>query len=86
MQPITGVCFHSLPDAKRYAETPDEHAELLRRHHGVLTDLRAAVTRPNGSFLWVFTTSWSDTADRAAREPDPVSAMPVADHWQCVRA
>lgn len=33
------VRFHSLPNSKRYAETPEEHAEILRRHYTVLTEL-----------------------------------------------
>ena len=33
------VRLHSLPDGKRYADTEDEHAEILHRHRVVLADL-----------------------------------------------
>ncbi|SDC53275.1 hypothetical protein SAMN05216410_1847 [Sanguibacter gelidistatuariae] len=33
------VRFHSLPESKRYAELPEEHEEILRRHRTVLAEL-----------------------------------------------
>lgn len=33
------VRFHSLPEGKRYAETEDEYAEILRRHRTVIEEL-----------------------------------------------
>jgi len=34
--------IHSLPDSKRYAETADEYAELLRRHNEVVSEILGA--------------------------------------------
>lgn len=31
--------FHALPDSKRYAETPDEAAEILRRANAIASDV-----------------------------------------------
>lgn len=36
----TWVRFHSLPDSKRYADTAEEYAEILSRHHTVLDELQ----------------------------------------------
>jgi hypothetical protein len=35
------VRFHSLPESKRYAETDEERAEILSRHHAVLNALES---------------------------------------------
>jgi hypothetical protein len=33
------VRFHSLPESKRYADTDAERAEILHRHHTILSEL-----------------------------------------------
>ncbi|MFI7060217.1 hypothetical protein ACIBL3_04475 [Kribbella sp. NPDC050124] len=33
------VRFHSLPESKRYADSPEEYAEIIRRHRTVLAEL-----------------------------------------------
>ncbi|MFE7225247.1 hypothetical protein ACFU7D_10715 [Nocardioides sp. NPDC057577] len=33
------VRFHSLPGSKRYADNAEEYAEILRRHHAVITSI-----------------------------------------------
>lgn len=38
------VRFHSLPEFKRYAETPAEYEEVVRRHRAVLAELLVRVT------------------------------------------
>ena len=44
--PERWVRFHSLPESKRYAESEDEEAEVLRRHLTLLDELTlAAKTR-----------------------------------------
>lgn len=40
--PERWVRFHSLPDSKRYAGTPEEAAEILRRHRTVLAELHGS--------------------------------------------
>ena len=37
--------IHSLPESKRYADTEEEYAELLRRHNKVATDALGAGSR-----------------------------------------
>ena len=36
------VRFHSLPESKRHAESPDEYDEILRRHRTVLRELHGS--------------------------------------------
>lgn len=75
------VRFHSLPDTKRYATTPDEHAEVLRRHHCLLADLRAE-TGGSQAPSWVFTASYSESPIVEPRAAELIAAMPDASHWQ----
>jgi hypothetical protein len=48
--------IHSLPESKRYAETPEEHREVLHRHNRLLGELLG----PGGPYLLV-TTGYSET-------------------------
>jgi hypothetical protein len=50
------VRFHSLPNAKRYAENDQEEAEILARHLETLSFLSHG--QPNN--LWLISTVWSD--------------------------
>ncbi|MDX3571285.1 hypothetical protein [Streptomyces sp. ID05-47C] len=59
------VRFHSLPESKRYAESEDEYAMLLRRYNTVLDELFA------GQEVFVVTGDWSSTADGPAGFPTP---------------
>lgn len=49
------VRFHSLPESKRYAESDDEYAEILRRHRTVLRELHGSADLAN---LWVIAADW----------------------------
>lgn len=76
------IRFHSLPGSKRFAETPEERAEVLSRHNTVLADLfslvEAADERP---VALAITCAWGNRADRA-RPPDLVAADPAASFWR----
>jgi hypothetical protein len=37
------VRFHSLPESKRYADSPEEYVEIIRRHRTVLAELSVTV-------------------------------------------
>ena len=56
---IPAVRFHSLPGSKRYAETDAERAEVLFRHHAVLT---ALAPPPQLIVIWPWFTSDSAPA------------------------
>jgi hypothetical protein len=49
------VRFHSLPQSKRYAETHEERAIILKRHNTLLEDLNSS--QPN--VLLLLTSEWS---------------------------
>ena len=53
--PHRWVRFHSLPDGKRYAETPEEAAEVLRRHNVV-----AGALLGDGEPIVIVCTGYSD--------------------------
>jgi hypothetical protein len=55
--PDRWVRFHSLPQSKRYADTPEEHAIILERHNTVIDDLN--VSSPT---LYLITSHWGDSA------------------------
>jgi hypothetical protein len=66
--------FHSLPRAKRYADTEAEYAELLLRHNTVLAELT-----PSPRF--VMTCAWSAGPDPIEREVALVAISP-ATYWR----
>src|SRR5215217_418391 len=70
--------IHALPDAKRYPESPAEHATVLHRHNEVL----AALLSPGDAVLLI------TTGDSAAQEPRPVQgphlSHPDAWHWRTI--
>lgn len=71
------VRFHSLPAGKRYASSEDEHAEVLARHHAVLTALGA----PGGELL-VVTMSWSPSTRPRRRDRQLARSAPNATLWR----
>lgn len=74
--------FHSLPGAKRYAETPEERAEVLSRHNIVLSHLFGLVEAADEPpVALTITCAWGDRADRG-RKPDLVAADPAASFWR----
>ncbi|MFG2415001.1 DUF3885 domain-containing protein [Streptomyces goshikiensis] len=75
------VRFHSLPGAKRYATSPAEHAEILRRHRALLAALlddRPAADRT----LKAITCAWSATPSPTPRDTAVTAAVPEAVHWR----
>jgi hypothetical protein len=56
--PDRWVRFHSLPNAKRYAENSQEDAEILARHVETLMHLSGGTTND----LWLLSSVWSDDA------------------------
>lgn len=60
------VRLHALPDAKRYADTPEEAAEIVRRHVAV-----ASVIFSDGEPLFVFRADWESPSRRAGPRPRP---------------
>jgi hypothetical protein len=50
------VRFHSLPESKRYAETPEEHRVILERYNAVIEGLNVS-----GSNLFLITSQWGDS-------------------------
>ena len=44
LHPTRWVRFHSLPESELHADRPDEHNEMLHRHHTLLADLLAGST------------------------------------------
>jgi hypothetical protein len=67
--------FHTLPHAKRYATTPAEEAEILRRHRALLTALG------EGSLVAI-TCSWSATAQPTPRHTTVAATTPGAAYWR----
>jgi len=61
------IRFHSLPDSKRYAETSDEYAELVRRHLTITNDLFVA-----GEEIFIFC---SDCLDSETGRADPQQVL-----------
>lgn len=67
------VRFHNLPESKRYAETPREHAEIIRRQHTILGELLDGLVPEN---LVVIAEDW-DVHDLASSQ----SRQHVPDAW-----
>lgn len=68
--PRRWVRFHSLPDGKRYAETHDEAAEIVRRHNAVASALLG-----NGEPIVVVCTGYSDSENPVP--PENHHALPA---------
>ncbi|WSG37666.1 hypothetical protein OHA72_40605 [Dactylosporangium sp. NBC_01737] len=73
--------FHTLPDAKRYATTDAEHAEILHRHRTLLTELVGETGRGGGP-LTVVTCPWSATARPTPRDTTVAATTPGAVYWR----
>jgi hypothetical protein len=73
----TWVRFHSLPESKRYAQTDDERAEILRRHRAVLSDLLDGATD-----LLVLCADWDE---RDAAHDWHLELLPSARFWRSVQ-
>lgn len=78
------VRFHSLPDSQRYATNDDEHAEILRRHITVLTELLQSDHASPDQELVLVTASWSSSREPVERKADLAEAVPTATHWTSV--
>lgn len=76
--PDCWVRFHSLPESKRYADTPEEYEEIERRHLTVLDELRGSSSEED---LLVLVSTWSRR--RAPRTYAPAGVTtPLAWHWR----
>ncbi len=77
--PERWIRFHSLPNAKRYAETEDEWGLLLGRHNSIFSQLTEIDTQ-----LELVTTNWSELhlADFPAEEIRELG-LPF-EHWQTI--
>ncbi len=78
----TWVRFHSLPRSKRYAETPEEYDELLRRHHTVLHELAATT---GSDEVLVLTLAWSCSTLPVPRSAPLQTAVPGSTYWASFR-
>ena len=83
--PSQWVRFHSLPEAKRYATTDVEHAEILHRHRTVLaalTEQPEQQAEPETVRLVAVTCSWSESARPVPRDMAVAGATPDAYYWR----
>ena len=71
----TWVRFHTLPGSKRYAEDDSEYAEILRRHHVLLSEM------PQAGDVLVVTAAWSGSREPAGRQPQLARVLPDAIYW-----
>ncbi|MEV6525730.1 hypothetical protein AB0M43_27650 [Longispora sp. NPDC051575] len=78
--PERHVRFHTLPGGTRYASSPAEGAEILRRHHEILGEL-VGPERSNERLVAV-TCSWSATSEVTPRDIGVAAIMPEATHWR----
>ena len=78
------VRFHSLPGSKRYADSGDEYAELMRRHLTVLGELLPRDGADEERALLVLTASWSGDPGPAPRAAELSLALPDAAHWTSI--
>jgi hypothetical protein len=70
------IRLHTLPESKRYAETPDEYEIILARHNTVLAEL---VTGPE---ILLVTTDYSSLQEpKPIRSPQMSAAQPGGAHW-----
>ena len=96
--PSQWVRFHSLPEAKRYATTDVEHAEILHRHRTVLAALTEQPEQPEQPEqaeqqpeqqaepetvrLVAVTCSWSESLRPVPRDMAVADATPDAYYWR----
>ena len=73
------VRFHSLPNGKRYATSPAETEEVLRRHNTVVDQI--AQCAPH---VFVITPGYSDGASAAQRDPVLRVLDPAALPWRAL--
>jgi hypothetical protein len=71
------VRFHSLPESKRYAQTPEEQAIILERHNTVIEDLN--VSR---SSLFLVTSQWTATSKPDVNREELNTLDPNAVLWK----
>lgn len=75
------VRFHSLPDSRRYANTEEEYAEILRRERHTLSDgLAGDASTSEPVALVLMSASWSGTAGPTPRTRELSSLLP-ANYW-----
>ncbi|MFI6903948.1 hypothetical protein ACIBKY_21980 [Nonomuraea sp. NPDC050394] len=74
------VRFHSLPESKRYADTPAEYDILLHRHNTVLSALF------NGQEVFVVTAAYTGERElvEPLKYPEPLTLNPGARLWMTV--
>jgi hypothetical protein len=75
------VRFHTLPDAKRYATSDSERAEILRRHHALLEELLGDARSDAGSLVAI-TCSWSSTLLPTPRDQAVAGITSDAVFWR----
>lgn len=73
------VRFHSLPNGKRYATSPAEAEEVLRRHNTVMDQI--AQCAPH---VFVVTPGYSEVASSAQRDPVLLILDPAALPWRAL--
>ncbi|MEZ4390990.1 MAG: hypothetical protein R3A48_07840 [Polyangiales bacterium] len=71
------VRFHALPDARRYAASPADTDEILRRHNALLDHLARRAPR-----VFLVTTAYSDDRSVAARASQLCALDPSAQPWR----
>jgi hypothetical protein len=79
--PDRWIRFHSLPDAKRYAENEQEYRELLDRHHAVLEALGAGAEASVVSI----TAQFGSSGEAVAQVSDIAGVQPGARYWRAIR-
>lgn len=75
------VRFDTLPNAKRYATSDPERAEVLRRYRAVLESLIGDVLTDSQSLV-VVTCSWSPTPFPVERASGVSAVVPEAVYWR----
>jgi hypothetical protein len=77
------VRFHSLPESRRYATSPAEYDELLRRHATAISELISLAHSDPGEVL-VITCAWSSGPTAPLRSAPVVEVSPDAFYWQSI--
>lgn len=76
--PDRWVRFHSLPESKRYPESPNEYTIVLDRYNTVLDELFAA------TIVYVITASWSENPIPHHHLQDQAWRHPNSRHWTSI--
>jgi hypothetical protein len=71
--------IHTLPEAKRYAETNQEESEILRRHNSLLSSIQG-----NGDNYVLITTGYSDSVTPVRSYPQLEPIIGPSEHWLTV--